>query len=102
MADQWELDTLFAINEARTGLGLPSLEWSNKLESTARNYWFNPVQALNVVKAIDCPHWTSPQKISDLLWCAELCNYYAEFAAIVIRNDNVQSHIVLALKGGNL
>jgi hypothetical protein len=100
MADQWEFDTFTVINNRRTELGLPLLVWDEILVFEAVNYWSRPLQSPNIAKAIDCPHWTSPQKICDLLWCDELCNYYAKFAAIVIRNDNVCSHIALALKGG--
>jgi len=100
MAEQWELDTLVAINNERNDLGLPLLQWDEALALQAKNYWSSPLQAQNVVKAIDCPYWTSPQKICNLLWCDELCNYYAKFVAIVIRNDDVCSHIALALKGG--
>lgn len=38
MADQWELDTLAAINEKRRSRGTPSLKWSRRLEEEARRY----------------------------------------------------------------
>lgn len=98
MADQWELDTLVAINEKRTELGLPILEWSNELESAARNYWTNPALSPNVVKTCNCSHWTPPKQIAELLWCDELAQYYAKSAAIVIFNDSM-THVALALKG---
>jgi len=96
MADQWELDTLAAINDTRAELGLPELEWSSELESEARNYWTNPVLSPNVVKTCNCPHWTSPKEIAKLLWCHELALLFAKAAAIVIFNDNM-THVALAL-----
>lgn len=96
MADQWELDTLDAINDTRTELGLSTLEWSSKLESEARSYWTNPALSPNVVKTCNCPHWTPPKQIAELLWCDELAQYFAKAAAIVIFNDNM-THVALAL-----
>ena len=96
MADQWELDTVAAINERRAHLDLPAVEWSSELESEARNYWSNPASCRNVVKTCNCPHWTSPKQICDLLWCDELCNSSIQFGAVVIFNDNI-THAALAL-----
>ena len=105
MAHQWELDTMAAINERRTDLGLPTLEWSIDLESEARNYWSNPSLSPHVINTCNCPHWTSPKRICDLLWCDELANYLVESAAVVIFNDS-STHAALALAqkgmvGGN-
>jgi len=96
MADQWELDTLAAINDRRTELGLPILEWSNELESETRNYWTNPALSPNVVKICSCPHWTPPKQICSLLWCDDLSQYFAEHVAIIIFNDTI-THVALAL-----
>jgi uncharacterized protein with FMN-binding domain len=96
MADQWELDTLNEINNKRTELGLPPLVWSNKLESEARNYWTNPESCKSVVNTCNCPHWTSPKNICDLLWDENLANYFYQYAAIAIYNDQT-THVALAL-----
>jgi hypothetical protein len=105
MAEQWELDTLAAINERRVDLGLPNLEWSSDLEAQARNYWTNPALSPNVVKVCNCPHWTPPKQICDLLWCDELRDYHMQFGAVVIFNNNM-THAALALNqskvGGNM
>jgi len=95
MAGQWELDTLSAINETRNSLGLPSLEWSDELEFEARRFWSRPSSALRVVKACDCPHWTSPKALAELLWCEELARYFVQRAAVVIFNDDV-THCAVA------
>ena len=96
MADRWELDTLAAINERRIELGLPQLEWSNKLESEAKVYWTNPATSPHIINTCNCPHWTPPNRICDLLWCDELANYFVRFAAISIFNDS-STHVALAL-----
>ncbi len=96
MADQWEIDTLTAINETRRELGLLELEWDSSLESKARYYWTNPELCPEVIKTCNCPHWTPPKQIADLLWGDELAQYFTKSAAIIIFNDNI-THVALAL-----
>lgn len=96
MPHQWEMDTLGAVNERMTELGLPTLEWSDELESEARNYWTNPSLAPNVVRTCNCSHWTTPKEICRLLWCDELAHFRMKYAAIVIFNDSL-THAALAL-----
>ena len=97
MADQWEVGVLGAINKKRAEMGLPALEWSVQLESEARGYWDDPTSAPNVVKTCNCPHWTPPKGICDLLWCEELAFFPARQAAVVIFNDHL-THAALALE----
>jgi len=123
MADQWEWDTLMAINEERKKHRVPPLKWCHEMEEHARLHSQSMKLHLSpdgtrltyggfiegLVKSEPrfgtcwswCPHWTPHEVIAGGLLAnpfhrTHLLSRKVKSAAVAIRNDEYVTYVTLS------